>query len=77
MYKESIFLIGPMGAGKSTVGRILAERLQYDFVDSDHVIEARTGASIPMIFDIEGESGFRDREECVIEIGRASCRERV
>ena len=67
MYKESIFLIGPMGAGKSTVGRILAERLQYDFVDSDHVIEARTGASIPMIFDIEGEPGFRDREECVID----------
>lgn len=67
MFKESIFLIGPMGAGKSTVGRILAERLQYDFVDSDHVIEARTGASIPMIFDIEGEPGFRDREECVID----------
>lgn len=67
MHKESIFLIGPMGAGKSTVGRALAERLQYDFVDSDHEIEARTGASIPMIFDIEGESGFRDREESVLD----------
>lgn len=67
MHKESIFLVGPMGAGKSTVGRALAERLQYDFVDSDHVIEARTGASIPMIFDIEGESGFRDREESVVD----------
>ncbi|MBN2865261.1 MAG: shikimate kinase AroK [Thiotrichales bacterium] len=67
MHKESIFLVGPMGAGKSTVGRMLSERLQYEFVDSDHVIEERTGASIPMIFDIEGESGFRDREESVID----------
>ncbi|MEA3404837.1 MAG: shikimate kinase AroK [Pseudomonadota bacterium] len=67
MHKESIFLVGPMGAGKSTVGRILAERLQYEFVDSDYVIEERTGASIPMIFDIEGESGFRDREELVLD----------
>lgn len=67
MHKESIFLVGPMGAGKSTVGRVLAERLQYEFVDSDHVIEERTGASIPMIFDIEGESGFRDREELVLD----------
>ncbi len=67
MHKESIFLVGPMGAGKSTVGRVLAERLQYEFVDSDHVIEERTGASIPMIFDIEGESGFRDREEGVLD----------
>jgi shikimate kinase len=67
MHKESIFLIGPMGAGKSTVGRALAERLQYDFVDSDHEIESRTGATIPMIFDIEGEAGFRDREEAMID----------
>jgi len=67
MHKESIFLVGPMGAGKSTVGRVLAERLQYEFIDSDHVIEERTGASIPMIFDIEGESGFRDREESVLD----------
>lgn len=56
-----------MGAGKSTVGRILAEKLHYQFMDSDHVIEQRTGATIPMIFDIEGESGFRDREEAVID----------
>lgn len=67
MHKESIFLIGPMGAGKSTVGRALAERLGYEFVDSDHEIEARTGATIPMIFDIEGELGFRDREQSVID----------
>jgi shikimate kinase len=56
-----------MGAGKSTVGRLLAERLGYDFYDSDHEIEARTGATIPMIFDIEGEAGFRKREEQVID----------
>jgi shikimate kinase len=67
MHKESIFLVGPMGAGKSTVGRLLAERLSYQFVDSDHEIEARTGASIPMIFDIEGESGFREREALVVD----------
>ncbi|WP_319380682.1 shikimate kinase AroK [Thiomicrorhabdus sp.] len=67
MHKESIFLIGPMGAGKSTVGKALADRLRYQFVDSDHVIEARTGATIPMIFDIEGEQGFRNREEAVID----------
>lgn len=75
MQKESIFLIGPMGAGKSTVGRLVAEKLGYQFVDSDHEIEARTGASIPMIFDIEGESGFRDREEQMIE--ELSLRKRV
>jgi len=67
MHKDSIFLIGPMGAGKSTVGKLLAEKLHYDFVDSDHEIEARTGATIPMIFDIEGEAGFRDREVAAID----------
>ena len=67
MHKESIFLVGPMGAGKSTVGKLLAEKLHYHFVDSDHEIEARTGATIPMIFDIEGESGFRSREANVID----------
>jgi len=56
-----------MGAGKSTVGRFLAERLHYEFVDSDHVIEAKTGATIPMIFDIEGEAGFRKREANAID----------
>ncbi len=67
MLKESIFLIGPMGAGKSTVGRILAEKLGYNFMDSDHEIESKTGATIPMIFDIEGEEGFRLRESQVID----------
>lgn len=67
MHNQSIFLVGPMGAGKSTVGRFLAERLGYEFIDSDHEIEERTGVTIPMIFDIEGETGFRQREIAVID----------
>ncbi|SIN68420.1 shikimate kinase [Sulfurivirga caldicuralii] len=67
MHTPSLFLVGPMGAGKSTVGRLLAERLGFEFYDSDHEIEARTGATIPMIFDIEGEQGFRKREAQVID----------
>ena len=63
-----VFLIGPMGAGKSTVGRQLAEALHLDFFDSDQEIERRTGADIPWIFDVEGEQGFRDREEAVIDL---------
>lgn len=62
-----IFLVGPMGAGKSTVGRRLARRLGYRFLDSDQALEARTGVDIPTIFDIEGEAGFRDREAVIIE----------
>jgi shikimate kinase len=62
-----IFLIGPMGAGKSTIGRHLAELLQKHFLDSDHEIERRTGASVSLIFEIEGEEGFRRREAAVIE----------
>lgn len=56
-----------MGAGKTTIGRQLADLLRWEFVDSDHEIEARTGADIPWIFDIEGEAGFRLREEQVID----------
>ncbi len=56
-----------MGAGKSTVGRELAELLGLEFVDSDHEIEERTGVSIPWIFDLEGEAGFRAREAAVID----------
>ncbi|MFB2538279.1 MULTISPECIES: shikimate kinase AroK [unclassified Acinetobacter] len=63
----NIYLVGPMGAGKTTIGRYLAEFLQRDFVDSDHEIEARTGANIPWIFEKEGEEGFRTREKMVIE----------
>lgn len=58
----NIFLIGPMGAGKSTIGKLLAKALGREFCDSDREIERRTGASIPMIFDYEGEAGFRRRE---------------
>jgi len=63
----NIFLIGPMGSGKSTIGRILARELRLDFYDSDHVIEQRTGVTIPWIFDVEGEAGFRERERQVID----------
>ncbi|MGX2950112.1 shikimate kinase AroK [Ursidibacter sp. B-7004-1] len=64
--KRNIFLIGPMGAGKSTIGRQLAQMLNMDFLDSDSVIEERAGADIDWIFDIEGEAGFRKREERII-----------
>ena len=55
-----------MGAGKSTIGRLLATKLNYKFLDTDHLIEERTGADIPWIFDVEGERGFRDREENIL-----------
>jgi shikimate kinase len=64
---NSIFLVGLMGAGKSTIGRHLAKSLRMEFVDSDHEIERRTGASIPLIFDVEGEAGFRQREKKIID----------
>lgn len=63
----SIFLVGPMGAGKSAVGRKLAEELGLEFLDSDEVIEARTGVDIPYIFEREGEAGFRARERQVLD----------
>jgi len=65
--KRNIFLVGPMGAGKSTIGRELADKLHLDFYDSDQEIERRTGADIAWVFDLEGEEGFRKREESVIE----------
>ncbi|HEY5682936.1 MAG TPA: shikimate kinase AroK [Sulfuricaulis sp.] len=64
---DNIFLIGPMGAGKSTIGRHLAELLNKDFRDSDSEIEKRTGAGIPLIFEIEGETGFRARESSILD----------
>lgn len=63
----NIILVGPMGAGKSTIGRLLAKELRLPFRDSDKEIEQRTGASIPLIFDVEGEQGFREREHAAIE----------
>ncbi len=62
-----IFLIGPMGAGKTTVGRRLARLLKMRFVDCDQEIERRTGASISLIFDVEGEAGFRAREKRIVD----------
>ncbi len=64
---ERIFLVGPMGAGKSAVGRCLAQLLDYDFTDTDHEIEKSTGVDIPFIFEKEGEAGFRLRETRAFE----------
>jgi len=63
---QNLILIGPMGSGKTTVGKQLAKRTRMDFVDSDHVIEDRCGVSISTIFDIEGEEGFRKREAKIL-----------
>jgi shikimate kinase len=64
---QNVFLVGPMGAGKSAVGRQLARMLHLDFLDSDDEVEARTGVDIPFIFEKEGEEGFRKRESRVID----------
>lgn len=63
---RNIYLVGMMGAGKTSIGRLLSKRSRRRFYDSDHVIEERTGVTIPTIFDLEGEQSFRDREEAVI-----------
>jgi shikimate kinase len=68
IHPGSFFLVGPMGAGKSTIGRQLARALGLEFIDSDREIEIRTGVDIPLIFELEGESGFRRREHQVIEL---------
>ncbi|MEP0201250.1 MAG: shikimate kinase AroK [Halioglobus sp.] len=62
-----VFLVGPMGAGKTTIGKYLAQQLKLQFADTDTEIERRTGADIPWIFEIEGEEGFRSREQQVVE----------
>jgi shikimate kinase len=67
MRLQNIFLVGPMGAGKSTIGRQLAESLSFEFKDSDQEIQRRTGVDIPTIFEFEGEDGFRNRERQVID----------
>ncbi|GAB3368689.1 shikimate kinase [Azotobacter armeniacus] len=63
---RNVILVGPMGSGKSTIGRLLAKELRLTFKDSDKEIELRTGADIPWIFDVEGEAGFREREQAMI-----------
>jgi shikimate kinase len=65
--RENVFLVGPMGSGKSAVGRQLARRLKLDFVDADAEIESRTGVDIAYIFEREGEQGFRAREKDVLD----------
>jgi shikimate kinase len=67
LHRGNLFLVGMMGAGKTTLGRQLARRLSKRFVDADHELEARLGVPIPTIFEIEGETGFRDREEAMID----------
>ncbi|MCC5862452.1 MAG: shikimate kinase AroK [Gammaproteobacteria bacterium] len=66
MTRQNLFLVGPMGSGKSAVGRQLARSLGLEFHDSDDAIEQRTGVDIPFIFEKEGEAGFRRREEEMI-----------
>jgi shikimate kinase len=65
--QSNVFLIGPMGSGKTAVGRHLARLLDCPFLDSDHEVEQRTGADIPLIFEREGEAGFRRREREALE----------
>lgn len=64
---SSVFLVGPMGAGKTTIGSALARTLGFEFVDLDQELEKRTGASVSLIFDIEGETGFRERESRLLD----------
>jgi shikimate kinase len=66
LHRGNLFLVGLPGAGKSTLGRTLARRLGLTFVDADTELELRLGVTIPMIFEIEGEAAFRDREETTI-----------
>lgn len=65
--KPNVFLVGPMGVGKTTVGKLLSEELALEFVDIDREVELRAGADIPWIFDVEGEDGFRIRESRTLE----------
>lgn len=66
LHRGNLFLVGLMGAGKSTLGRQVARRLQLPFYDADIELEKRMGVSIPTLFEIEGEQSFRDREEALI-----------
>ena len=65
-FPGNIFLVGLMGAGKTSIGRFLAKRLNKTFYDSDQEIERRTGVKIPVVFEIEGEAGFRSREAAIL-----------
>ena len=63
----NIYLVGPMGSGKTTIGQRVAKLLGKEFLDCDHELEVQTGASVNLIFDVEGEQGFRDRESRMLE----------
>jgi shikimate kinase len=63
----NVYLVGPMGSGKTTIGQRVAKRLGLDFFDCDHELEAQTGASVSLIFDVEGEEGFRERETRMLD----------
>jgi len=63
----NVYLIGPMGSGKTTIGQRVAQLLELEFLDCDHELEAQTGASVSLIFDVEGEEGFRERETRMLE----------
>ena len=63
----NVYLIGPMGSGKTTIGQRLANKLSLEFLDNDHKLEEQTGASVNLIFDLEGEEGFRKRETAMLE----------
>jgi shikimate kinase len=65
-HQRNLILVGLMGAGKTTIGRLLARYFDRIFVDSDHEIEARTGVRIPVVFELEGEAGFRARESLML-----------
>lgn len=65
--RSKIFLVGPMGVGKTTIGKALAKRLSYEFYDVDHLIEERAGADLSWIYDLEGPEGFQKREEKIID----------
>jgi len=67
MNSNNIFLIGLMGSGKTTIGKLLSKKLDKFFFDSDQVIEERLGVKVPLIFEYEGESGFRERESNVLK----------
>lgn len=73
---QNLYLVGPMGVGKTTIGRLVAKKLKKQFVDLDDEIETRAGASIPWIFDVEGEEGFRRRETELLR-EYAQCRDMV
>ena len=75
MNEQNVYLVGMMGSGKTTIGRHLAGLLRFDFRDTDAIVEASTGADIGWIFDVEGEAGFRDREQRAI--AEATMRKRI